>query len=111
MAYVCRMVKDEKGKDTARLDRSASKDDVLRHVTYLMFHHLRSLISNRRLYSEGKEWSDLAQYVQEHCQLRALFRNMLDSVLTVLKGTRPPFPRPSVIELDEYGVPVNQPTL
>lgn len=92
------------------IDCSASTDDALRYVSYLMFDRLHLLISNCNLYSEEVEWSELLRHVLEGIQLFQVFHNLSYSFVTVFKATQPSPLRPRVIELDNNGNAMNQQT-
>lgn len=93
---------------TAALDRSACTVDELHSVTYFMFVHPYSLVSNCKLYSNEKEWSTLLPYVPKRGLLPQVLLNLPDSVVAEFKITRRSTPRPNAIELGESEMPVNQ---
>lgn len=59
MVAVGVLLKSNQSVDTATFNRSASVDDVLHCVTYLMFDRVSSLILNERLYLKDSGVSEL----------------------------------------------------
>lgn len=96
--------------DTAAFDHWERKDDALCYVKNFMFERLHSMVLKWNLYSEGEYRSEMLHYAPESGQLPQVFENLPDIVVAVFKASRPSPPRPSIIELDENGMPVNQPT-
>lgn len=95
---------------TAAFERLANKDNVIHYVTYIVFVRLCLLDLTSNLYPDGEKFSEPWQYVPEICQLLRVFQNLPDSMVALFEATRPSPHRPTVIVLEEVGMPVNKPT-